>query len=147
MQEENNQIEQQDLNVEKEANEKKIEISEKSDQLMRRSITYLKIGFWTIVVWGVLALISSLANFNRGEASGIVMLLFIGMIFVFLLIKMYAYIGDYKIFRETKSQQALEDLLDAQKGYYGWIYLLPLIFIGLVLVAFILGDFLHAVGN
>jgi hypothetical protein len=53
---------------------------------------------------------------------------------------MYAYIGDYKVFRETKTQKALEDLLDAQKGYYLWIYLLPVILIGLAFVAFILGD-------
>jgi len=140
---ENNQIEQQDLNVEMEVNEKKIEVSEKSDQLMRMSITYLKIGFWTIVVWTVLALISALVNFSKSSVvGGIVILIFMGAIFGVLLIKMYTYIGDYKIFKETKTQQALEDLLGAQKGYYRWIYLLPLIIVGLALVAFILSNLL-----
>jgi uncharacterized membrane-anchored protein len=140
MEQENRQIEQQDLNVEMEANEKKIEISEKGDQLIKKSITYLQIGFWTIIVWSVLALISALANFSESGAIGIVALIFIGAIFGVLLIKMYAYIGDYKVFRKTKTQQALEDLLDAQKGYYGFIYLLPVIMVGVALVAFILGD-------
>jgi len=144
MRTENSQIGQQELNVDKEENEKRIEISEKSDQLIKKSITYLKIGFWTIVVWSVFALISTLVNFSKSGAGGIVALIFIGAIFGVLLIKMYAYIGDYKIFRETKTQQALEDLLEAQKGYYGFVYLLPLIMIGLALVAFILGDFLSS---
>ena len=147
MKEENEQIEQQDFNIEMETNEKKIEISEKSDQLMKRSITYLKIGFWTVVVISVLSLIKNIVDFTKYGINvvGVFGLILMGLIFGFLLIKMYAYIGDYKIFRETKTQQTLEDLLDAQKGYYGWIYLLPLIMVGLALVAaFILGDLLSS---
>lgn len=140
MKEENSQIEQQDLNVEKEVNEMKIEISEKSDKLIKKSISYLQIGLWTNVVLSVLVLISILVVFNKSVADRIYALI-LGTILSFVLIKMYAYIGDYKVFRETKTQQALEDLLDAQKGYYGWIYLLPYIMPILVLV-YILVDFM-----
>ena len=143
----NSQMEQQDLNVEKEVNEKKIEISEKSDRLIKKSIVYLKTGFWTVAVWAALVLISALANLSKSVASGIAALILTGAIFGALLIKMYAYIGDYKVFKETKTQQALEDLLDAQKGYYGFIYLLPLIMTGLALVAFILGGLLLPAGH
>lgn len=145
MKEENNQIEQQDLNVEKEVNEMKIEISEKSDKLIKKSISYLQIGLWTNVVWSVLVLISTLVVFNKSITDRIYALvlyaLILGAIISFGLIKIYAYIGDYKVFRETKTQQALEDLLDAQKGYYWWIYVLPYIVVVAVLV-YILVDFM-----
>ncbi|GHT32700.1 hypothetical protein FACS189434_05100 [Bacteroidia bacterium] len=144
MKEENNLIEQQDLNVEKEVNEMRIEISEKSDKLMKRSITYLKIGFWSFLTLFVLQLISVLLLNESNGMGKFITLILVGVIVGFLLIKMYAYIGDYKIFRETKTQQALEDLLDAQKGYYGWIYVLPLILVVVAFVAFVLGDLLSA---
>ena len=144
MEKENVQIEQQNLHVETEVNEEKIALSDKSDQLMKKSITYLTIGFWTIVVMLVFGLISVLlVNDGKGKGSQILTLLFGDVVVVFLLIKMYAYIGNYKKFRKSGTQQALEDLLDAQKGYYGWAYILPfilIILIGLALVAFIIGD-------
>ena len=127
--------------VEMAVNEK-IEMSEECDRLMKRSIAYLKIGFWTIVVWTVLLLISILGYFSMGISvlSGILGVICIGAIFGLFLLKMYAYIRHYKIFRNTKTQQALEDLLDAQKGYYCFIYLvLPLSIILVYLVVFFLG--------
>ena len=148
MEKENNQIEQQTFNVEVEVNEKKIEISEKSDRLMKRSIIYLQIGFWTVVgeasVFSLALMSFLLGGGSKWIGAFLVLLLLMGGVFAFWLTKMYAYIGDYKIFRKTKTQQALEDLLDAQKGYYGWIYLFPLIIIALspfiALIAFVLGD-------
>jgi len=143
----NIQIEQQDLNVEMEVNDEKIAISEKSDQMMKKSITYLTVGFWSVAILMAIQLSSMLLINNNvsgiGIGSNIFATLIVGGIIAFLLIKMYAYIGDYKIFRETKTQQALEDLLDAQKGYYGWIYILPAVIIGVALIFFIFGSFLH----
>ena len=139
---ENNKIERQNLNAEKEVNENQIEISDKSDRLMKRSISYLQIGFWFIFIISVISLIT---NFIIGGIEGverIVALILVATILVFLIIKMYAYIGDYKLFRKTKTQKALEDLLDAQKGFYWWIFVLPIILICLSLFAFILGDLL-----
>jgi predicted RND superfamily exporter protein len=142
MKTENTHVEQKDLNLEMEVNEKEIEISEKSDRLMKKSIAYLKVGFWTFAVWSVLILISTFVNFSKNAIAGIVVFIFVVLILGALLIKMYAYIGDYKKFKETKTQKALEDLLDAQKGYYGWIYFLPLIMFVVMLVIAALGTFL-----
>ena len=83
-------------------------------------------------------------KFKAGGAGGIILLFLGGAVFGVFLIKMYIYIGDYKIFRETKTQQALENLLVAQKSYYGVVYVLPLIIISLALLAFILGDLLSS---
>ena len=132
-----------------ELNEIKIEISEKSDRLMKKSITYLEIGFWVIAVvcsipliFKLMIMILTFSSFNANMVGEITALILGGGICVFLLIKMYAYIGDYKVFRKTKTQKALEDLLDAQKGYYWWIFVLPWILLCLALIAFIFGNLL-----
>jgi uncharacterized membrane-anchored protein len=139
---ENDQIEHQDLDVKMEADKQTIEISEKSDYLMYRAITFLKVGFWTVVVFAALAVFSALLHLGKNVLFGIIWLIFIGTVFRFLLVRMYDYIAAYKIFRKTKRKRALEELLDAQQSYYWWIYLLPIILIGLALVWFVLGGFL-----
>ena len=127
---------------------KQVDISEKSDELIKKSITCLKIGFSFILFFSALSMISGFVSISKANAgaSGIVALILMSLFFVFLLIKMYAYSDVYKIFRETQTQKALEDVLDAQKGFYWWIFVLPLIFFGLAFglafLAFIIGDFL-----
>ena len=112
--------------------DKKVDISENSNTLIKKSITCLKIGFWYILAFAIYILIFvfiSASKVNAG-ASAIVVSILMGLFFVFLLIKMYAYSDVYKIFRETQTQKALEDVLAAQKGFYWWIFVLPLIFMG-----------------
>ena len=144
---ENSQIEQQDLNVEIEVNEEKVVISEKSDKLMKRSITYLKIGFWTFLVILSGSVISAWAQgiMFGGMGGSLIGPLFVWCILGFLLTKMYAYIAAYKVFRATKTQQALENLLKLQKGYYGWVYLLPLIVFSIAFVILMFGNHVRPV--
>ena len=123
-----------------------MEISEKSDKAIKKSITYLTIGFWTLAVWGAFALIASLANFYTLGAGEMITIILVGVALGLLLKNMHSYIKVYKTFRETKTEQAFENLLEAQKRYYGFIYILPLIMIGLAIIASIIGDFQQAGG-
>jgi hypothetical protein len=68
---------------------------------------------------GLFSFIINLIEYSEGLGITLLFLLFLVSIIVVTLIKMYAYIGDYEIFRKTKTQTALEELLDAPKGYYG----------------------------
>ena len=132
--------EQQPPNVEMEEKEKTIEISEKGDNRMKWSIIFLKIGFWTILILlsgSIIYELNNMLKWYRYSPNGsmLSLQLIIWVLFVILLIKMNSYIGSYKKFKKNKTKQTLEGFLDTQRGYYGLIYLLPIILIGIYLIA------------
>jgi hypothetical protein len=124
-----------------------IEISEKAGKMMKKSIKYLKVYFWTIIIVSVLVVLRSLLLVVGGlEYGGGTTLLLVTLFTLatlgMTLVKTYAYIGDYRIFITSKSPNAWEDMLDAQKGFYGWVFVMPLILIVVSLLLFVLGDVL-----
>jgi uncharacterized membrane protein YwaF len=128
-----------------------IEISAKAEKSMKKSIRYLTIFLWTVSCFSALAIVGSVIRFFDGmslhgssvNVAGLFSTLFMVVLLGVTIIKIYAYLGDYKIFIKHKNQNALDDLLDAQRGFYGWIFLMPLILSGISLLLFIIGGLLR----
>jgi uncharacterized membrane protein len=137
-----------------------IEVSEKAEKLMKKSVRYLTIFLWTVSCFSALAIVGSVIIFFYSMSfdgrfysmrfygssiygSGIFPTLFMVVFLGVTIIKIYAYLGDYKIFIKHKNQNALDDLLAAQRGFYGWFLLMPLILVGISLLLFIIGGLLR----
>jgi uncharacterized membrane protein (DUF485 family) len=131
-----------------------IEVSEKAEKLMKKSVRYLTILLWTVICFSALAIVSNVIRFFnmswRRQLFGgsvnwaaLLSILFMVVLLVVTIIKIYAYLGDYKIFIKHKSENTLDDLLDAQRGFYGWIILMPLILLGISLLLFLVGGILN----
>jgi hypothetical protein len=129
-----------------------VEFSEKAGKAMRKSVGYLNVYFWTVICFSVLVLLRFMlatGQFNESGLSAGTTRLFTFFALALLgvtIVKVYAYLRDYKNFIASKSKRTLEDMLDAQRRFYGWVFVMPLIVFGVVfgiaLVLFILGDVL-----
>jgi hypothetical protein len=132
------------MEIEENISENKIALSEKSDQHIKKSITYLSIGFWVVTIWMVLGLLLGLTSLMKNVSAGIMQII-IALIFGVLWIpRMRSYIKNYKQFKEEKTRLSLESLFNAQRKYYFIVYLFPVLMIVVALVAFILGDLFAA---
>jgi hypothetical protein len=122
-----------------------IEVSEKAEKLMKKSVRYLRIGFWMIICFVV---IGSVRLFISALMSGNVVML-IPLVFLVValwgvtILKCNDYLKDYSSLIEYKDPITLEYMLDAQRKFYRWIILQPLILLGITLLLFLVGGVLN----
>ncbi len=121
--------------------EEKIHLSETSEKEMKRSILYLRVGFYSAVglaiyfvgvcIYGVIVAPTAVAVYI-GLGLWVPDLLY-SVLYIIAIVKMHAYIEAYRKLKANKTQQTLEALLGTQKSYYGFLYILTAIYVAGIL--------------
>ncbi len=116
--------------------EKKIHLSETCEKKMKRSILYLQIGFYSAVVFVIMYIYEVIVEPTISIPVVLLFSVLFSVLCIIGIVKMHAYIEAYRKLKANKTQQTLGDWFSAQRKYYVFLYIVPLVILALTLIIY-----------